>query len=63
MFFTSAILPKTEPVLETLGKLTTEEFYNPYKRVEKMELAKVRLNEELNIKGIIVDEVFVRYFL
>ena len=61
MFVISAILPKTEPVLkETLGKLTTEEFYNPYKRVE-MELAKVRLNEELNIKGIIVEK-FVRYF-
>jgi len=63
LFFASAILPKTEPVLkETLGKLTTEEFYNPYKRVEKMVLAKERLNEELNIKGIVVDEVFVRYF-
>ena len=63
LFFASAILPKTEPVLkETLGKLTTEEFYNPFKRVEKMVLAKERLNEELNEKGIVVDEVFVRYF-
>ena len=63
LFFTSAILPKTEPVLkETLGKLTTEEFYDPYKRVEKMTLAKTRLNEELTLKGIVVEEVFVRYF-
>ena len=35
LYFLNGILPKTEPVLkETLGKLTTEEFYNPYLRVE-----------------------------
>ena len=63
LFFTSAILPKTEPVLkETLGKLTTEEFYNPFLREEKMFLAKKRLKEELNPKGIDIEHVFVRYF-
>jgi regulator of protease activity HflC (stomatin/prohibitin superfamily) len=63
LFFLNGILPKTEPVLkETLGKLTTEEFYNPYLRVEKMNEAKIKLNSELNDKGIAIEQVLIRYF-
>lgn len=59
----NGIIPKTEPALkETLGELTTEEFYNSLLRVEKAQAAKVKLNEELNKKGIQVDYVLVRYF-
>lgn len=59
----NGIIPKTEPALkETLGELTTEEFYNSHLRAEKAEAAKVKLNEELNKKGIVVDYVLVRYF-
>jgi regulator of protease activity HflC (stomatin/prohibitin superfamily) len=63
LFEDNGIIPKAEPALkETLGKLTTEEFYNSPKRVEKAEEAKKRLNVELNGKGIEVDQVLVRYF-
>lgn len=56
-------MTKAEPALkETLGKLTTEEFYNSPMRVQKTEEAKKRLNNELNPKGIEVDQVLVRYF-
>jgi regulator of protease activity HflC (stomatin/prohibitin superfamily) len=59
----NGIIPKAEPALkETLGKLTTEEFYNSPLRVEKAETAKDQLNSELNEKGIEVDQVLVRYF-
>jgi regulator of protease activity HflC (stomatin/prohibitin superfamily) len=63
LFEDNGIIPKAEPALkETLGKLTTEEFYNSPLRVEKTEEAKKRLNNELNVKGIEVDQVLVRYF-
>jgi regulator of protease activity HflC (stomatin/prohibitin superfamily) len=63
LFIYDGIEPKSEPVLkDTLGTLTTEEFYNPHLRVEKMLLAKEKLNEELTSKGLIVDQVLVRYF-
>ncbi|OGR25995.1 MAG: hypothetical protein A2277_13005 [Desulfobacterales bacterium RIFOXYA12_FULL_46_15] len=59
----NGIIPKAEPALkETLGKLTTEEFYNSPLRVQKAEEARDQLNRELNPKGIVVDEVLVRYF-
>jgi regulator of protease activity HflC (stomatin/prohibitin superfamily) len=59
----NGIIPKAEPALkETLGKLTTEEFYNSPMRVKKAEEAKDQLNMELNLKGIKVDQVLVRYF-
>lgn len=59
----NGIIPKAEPALkETLGKLTTEEFYNSPMRVKKAEEAKDNLNEELNRKGIEIDQVLVRYF-
>ena len=63
LYFLNGILPKTEPALkETLGRLTTEEFYNPYLRVEKMNEAKDKLNLELKEKGITVEHVLIRYF-
>ncbi len=63
LFEDNGIIPKTEPALKkSLGELTTEEFYNSPMRVEKSELAKVMLNQELKEKGIHVDHVLVRYF-
>jgi len=63
LFEDNGIIPKAEPALkETLGKLTTEDFYNSPMRVEKAQLARDRLNEELNPKGIEVELVLVRYF-
>jgi regulator of protease activity HflC (stomatin/prohibitin superfamily) len=59
----NGIQPKAEPILkDALGQLTTEEFYNPYLRVEKMELAKEKLNFELNPKGITINQVLIRFF-
>ncbi len=63
LFEDNGIIPKTEPALkDTLGKLTTEEFYNSPLRVERALAAKEKLNQELNEKGIAVDQVLVRYF-
>jgi regulator of protease activity HflC (stomatin/prohibitin superfamily) len=63
LFEDNGIIPKAEPALkETLGKLTTEEFYNSPMRVKKAEEAKAQLNTELNLKGLEVDQVLVRYF-
>ncbi len=59
----NGIVPKVEPKLkEALGEMTTEEFYNSPLRVDKAEKAKELLNAELASKGIIVDQVLVRYF-
>lgn len=64
LFEDNGIIPKAEPALkETLGKLTTEEFYNSPLRVQKAEEAKQNLNSELKLKGIQVDQVLVRYFI
>jgi regulator of protease activity HflC (stomatin/prohibitin superfamily) len=63
LFEDNGIIPKAEPALkETLGELTTEEFYNSIFRSEKAEAARVKLNNELEKKGIYVDHVLVRYF-
>ena len=63
LFEDNGIIPKAEPALkETLGELTTEEFYNSVIRAKKAADAKVKLNEELEKKGIYVDHVLVRYF-
>ncbi len=60
----NGIIPKVEPKLkQALGELTTEEFYNSPLRVEKSNIAKKLLNDELNPKGIQVDHVLVRYFV
>jgi regulator of protease activity HflC (stomatin/prohibitin superfamily) len=59
----NGILPKAESKLkESLGELTTEEFFNSPLRVRKAEMAKQLLNAELNPKGIVVDHVLIRYF-
>lgn len=59
----NGIVPKVEPKLkESLGEMTTEEFYNSPLRVKKAEKSKQLLNEELSSKGILVDNVLVRYF-
>lgn len=64
LFEDNGIIPKAEPALkETLGKLTTEEFYNSPMRVQKAEEAKQNLNADLKVKGIEVDQVLVRYFI
>jgi regulator of protease activity HflC (stomatin/prohibitin superfamily) len=60
----NGIIPKAEPILkQTLGDLTTEEFYNSPLRVSKSEEAKRIFNEELNPKGIVIDHVLIRYFI
>ena len=51
LYFINGLLPKAEPALkETLGKLTTEEFYNPYLRVEKMNEAKEKIEYRISRK-------------
>jgi len=63
LFEDNGIIPKTEPALkETLGELTTEQFYNSFLRAEKAQNAKIKLNKELEKKGLTVDHVLVRYF-
>ncbi len=63
LFEDNGIIPKAEPILkETLGELTTEQFYNSLLRVEKAEAAKIKFNSELAGKGLKVDLVLVRYF-
>lgn len=55
--------PRAQPALkQTLGQLTTEEFYNSEMRVAKAEEAKKLLNAELEPLGIHVEQVLVRYF-
>src|SRR5262249_44697272 len=60
---TNGIMPKAEPVLkQTLGELTTEEFYNSPLRSAKIRLAEELLNRNLAEYGLQVDHVLVRYF-
>ena len=57
------LLPKAEAVLkESLGQLTTEEFYDSHLRVEKADLARTILNDKLKEEGLVVEHVLVRYF-
>ncbi len=57
------IIPDTADILrDTLGVLTTEEFFNSPLRVQKAEEAKNILNAQLSIHGIEVKHVLVRYF-
>lgn len=59
----NGIVPKAESKLkESLGELTTEEFFNSPLRVQKAEKAKQLLNQELNPKGIKIENVLIRYF-
>ena len=62
-FITQGISPKAIPYLkESLGELTTEDFYNSPLRVEKAEKARDLLNAEMLLKGIQVEHVLIRYF-
>jgi regulator of protease activity HflC (stomatin/prohibitin superfamily) len=63
LFETNGIVPKAEPVLkQTLGELTTEEFYVSPKRHAKAEAAQKLLNDDLRDRGIEVQQILVRYF-
>lgn len=62
-FYETGILPRAEPMLkESLGELTTEEFYNSPVRTEKTERAREALDAELKPKGMQVDHILIRYF-
>lgn len=62
-FITQGISPKAVPYLkESLGELTTEDFYNSPLRVEKANKARDLFNTEMLTKGIAVEHVLVRYF-
>jgi regulator of protease activity HflC (stomatin/prohibitin superfamily) len=62
-YITQGISPKAVPYLkESLGELTTEDFYNSPLRVEKADKARDLLNTEMQSKGIEVEHVLVRYF-
>ena len=63
LYLFNGILPKAEPILkQAFGELTTEDFYNNEKRIEKGVLARELLNKELESKGMTVEHVLVRYF-
>ena len=62
--YEQAIIPKVVPALkQTLGKLTTEEFYNSKLRTDQMKKAKELLSANLAEKGLDVDQVLIRYFV
>ena len=63
LFESNGVVPKAEPVLkQTLGELTTEEFYNSPMRHAKAEAARDLLNRDLANHGLEVRQVLVRYF-
>jgi len=63
LFESNGIVPKAEPVLkQTLGELTTEEFYNSPLRAAKTEMARELLEKDLAPYGLEVKQVLVRYF-
>jgi len=63
LFESAGIAPKAEPILkQTLGELTTEQFYDSPLRHAKAELSRDLLNKELNPYGLQVDQVLVRFF-
>ena len=63
MYEINGVVPKAEPVLkQSLGELTTEEFYNSPLRFSRSLVARDMLNDQLNSKGITVDHALIRYF-
>lgn len=63
LFEDNGIVPRAEAILkQTLGELTTEEFYNSPLRVQKVSHAQEIMNRELRPKGLEVEHVLVRYF-
>lgn len=62
-YLENGIRPKAEPMLkQSLGELTTEDFFNSPLRTEKAERTRELLNQDLAPKGLQVDHVLVRYF-
>lgn len=62
-YFELGLSPKAVPKLkDSLGELTTEDFYNSPLRVEKAQQARDRLNAELQANGLQVEHILVRYF-
>lgn len=63
LFESNGIVPKAEPILkQTLGELTTEEFYNSPRRAAKAATARELLAADLAPYGLAVEQVLVRYF-
>jgi len=63
LFESNGIVPKAEPVLkQTLGELTTEEFYQSPLRAAKAAKARELLETDLAQSGLEVKQVLVRYF-
>lgn len=63
LYLQQGVRPKAEPILkETLGELTTEEFFDSPLRTSKANMARERLNGEMEPKGIKIEQVLVRYF-
>ena len=57
------LIPRAVPNLkQAYGELTTEDFYNSPLRVKQGEVALGLMNKDLSEKGIVVDQVLVRYF-
>lgn len=62
-FTINGIVPRTEPALkQALGTLTTEEFYNSPLRTKKVHNAKQILQEQVESKGLQIENILVRYF-
>jgi regulator of protease activity HflC (stomatin/prohibitin superfamily) len=62
-YLENGIRPKAEPMLkQSLGELTTEDFFNSPLRTQKAERTRELLNLDLAPKGLRVDHVLVRYF-
>ena len=63
LFISNGIEPRAEPVLkQTLGELSTEDFYDARARSTKAQMAQDLLNQELKQYGMQIDHVLVRYF-
>lgn len=63
LYIDNGIIPRAEPILkQSLGTLTTEEFYNSHLRTDRVQASKDLLNKELEPKGIKIEDVLIRYF-
>ena len=62
-FFFRGIYPLIEPKLkETLGQMTTDEFYNSPLRFKKSQLSLKLLNDSLGNSGLLVEQILIRQF-
>ena len=63
LFIDNGIIPRAEPFLkQSLGTLTTEEFYNSHLRTARAMEAREQLDKDVKPKGLHVEQVLVRYF-